>query len=154
MDPASIVGLVGTCAGIAAKTVSVAKDIDDFVQSYRTADKSVARLAASLRRFQAAIQQLGKLLDSSSALDDGFKREIKSSLEDCTVILEDLSGRVQGITAGAATPSMPKSLSFSSKFKLLWNQGALAEEENRLERSLQTVMLFVGIARSDSLDAT
>ncbi|RSL57429.1 hypothetical protein CEP53_006459 [Fusarium sp. AF-6] len=149
MEPAGIVGLVASCVGLAARAVASAKELDDFITSYRAANKSVAKLANQLRLFAVSVEQLEKLLDGQPTVSDQLKDTIRSSMRDCDDIIRDLEEHVRKVIT---SNDGSKGLAFTSKIRLLWSQSSVGKEEQTLHRQLQTVMLLISLVREN--DAT
>ncbi|KAM6511135.1 hypothetical protein FALCPG4_016137 [Fusarium falciforme] len=146
MEPAGIVGLVASCVGLGARAVASAKELDDFITSYRAANKSVAKLANQLRLFAVSIEQLEKLLDGQPTVSDQLKDTIRSSMRDCDDIIGDLEEHVKKVISSS---DGSKGLAFTSKIRLLWSQSSVGKEEQTLHRQLQTVMLLISLVREN-----
>ncbi|KAM0417067.1 hypothetical protein ACHAPT_012905 [Fusarium lateritium] len=146
MEPVGIVGLVASCVGLTARAVASAKELDDFIQCYRAANKSVAKLAHQLRLFAVSVEQLEKLMDGQPTMSDRLKDTVRSSLQDCDDIIGDLEEHVQKVVSNG---DGSKGLAFASKIRLLWSQGSVGKEEQTLHRQLQTVMLLVNLVREN-----
>lgn len=144
MDPVGIVSLVATSVGLASRAVSTAQELDEFITNYRSADKSVSKLAHQLRVFAVTVDQLDELLDANAIVSDNLKGAITFALQDCDDVLKELEEHIHKVVSrndGA------KGLSFTGKMKLLWSQGAVAKEEERLHAQLQTLLLLTGFVR-------
>ncbi|KAL6355318.1 hypothetical protein LRP88_10904 [Fusarium phalaenopsidis] len=146
MEPAGIVGLVASCVGLGARAVASAKELDDFITSYRAANKSVAKLANQLRLFAVSVEQLEKLLDGQPTVSDQLKNTIRSSMRDCDDIIGDLEEHVKKVISSS---DGSKGLALTSKIRLLWSQSSVGKEEQTLHRQLQTVMLLISLVREN-----
>ncbi|KAM5344422.1 hypothetical protein ACJ41O_012958 [Fusarium nematophilum] len=146
MEPVGVVGLVASCVGLAARAVQSARELDDFIKSYRGADRSVSKLATQLRVFALTIDELEKLLDGSTIVSDALRETIRSSIQDWGDILGELEEHVQKVVVRS---DGSKGLPFAAKIRVLWSQGLVAKEEQTLNRQLQLMMLLMDIVRKN-----
>ncbi|KAK3314274.1 hypothetical protein B0H66DRAFT_643669 [Apodospora peruviana] len=146
MEPVSIIGLVGACVGITSRAASLANEIDDFVRIYRNGDKSIAKLANSLRIFAEAVRQLRVFLDNNPTVSDDLSSAIGSSLADCDDIVQSLEDHIRSLTPPS---DHNKRMGFTSKIKHIWTRSAVSEEEQALHSQLQTVMLLVNLVKQN-----
>lgn len=150
MDPISIISLVGTCASLATRVVATASSIDEFVQSYRGADRSVASLATTLRVFGESLTQMRSWLEQEPAVSSNLRRTIKGSVDDCEVVLVDLEEHVNTILRSSRFGkggSTLASLTFGRKLKHLWSASSIAKHETRLNSQVQTVMHLINFVK-------
>lgn len=150
MDPITIISLVGTCASLATRVVTTASQIDEFLQNYRGADRSVASLSTTLRLFGESLTQMRSWLEQEPAVSHNLRRTIKGSVDDCEVVLDDLEEHVPSVprsTRAGNRGSTLGSLGFGRKLKHIWNANTIAKHETRLNSQVQTVMHLINFVK-------
>ncbi|KAM7201692.1 hypothetical protein V8F33_003241 [Rhypophila sp. PSN 637] len=155
MDPISIVSLVGTCAALATRVVSTAAQIDEFLESYRGADRSVASLSTTLRLFGESLTQMRSWLEKEPAVSQNLRRTIKGSVDDCETVLDDLEEHVASVLRSAKARngnSALGGLGFGRKLKHLWNANTVAKHETRLNSQVQTMMHLINFVKLNNTD--
>lgn len=146
MDPISIISLVGTCVALSARVVVTATSIDEFVKSYRGADRLAASLATTLRVFGESLTQMRSWLEQEPAVSSNLRRTIKGSVDDCEVVLADLEEHVNAVLRSSRGSTLT-SLTFGRKLKHLWNASSVAKHETRLNSQVQTVMHLINFVK-------
>lgn len=146
MDPVTIISLVATCAGLAARMVATATSIDEFLQNYRGIDRSVASLVSKLRLFGETLTQLRLWLQQEPSVSNNLRRTIKSSVDNCSVVLEDLEEHVTKVLRLFRGGSRA-GWTFGRKIKYIWSASFIAKHEERLSSQLQTVMLLINFVK-------
>lgn len=146
MDPVGIVGIVASSVTLAARAVTTAKELEEFIRSYRAADKSVARLANQLRVFAGTVDELDNLLDGDAIVSQHLRDCIGSSLQDCDDVLQELENDIKHVVS-RKKDARGRPLAFTSKMRLLWSQGSVNKEADRLQMQLQTLLLLTSCVR-------
>ncbi|KAK4213091.1 ankyrin repeat-containing domain protein [Rhypophila decipiens] len=155
MDPISIVSLVGTCAALATRVVSTAAQIDEFLQSYGGADRSVASLSTTLWLFGESLTQMRSWLEKEPAVSQNLRRTIKGSVDHCETVLDDLEEHVGSVLRSAKARngnSALGGLGFGRKLKHIWNASTVAKHEARLNSQVQTVMHLINFVKLNNTD--
>ncbi|KAM7186709.1 Ankyrin repeat-containing domain protein [Naviculisporaceae sp. PSN 640] len=155
MDPITIISLVGTCASLATRVITTAGQIDDFLQSYRGADRAVASLSTTLRLFGESLTQMRSWLEKEPAVSHNLRQTIKGSVDDCEVVLDDLEEHVSSVlrsTRAGNRGSTLGSLGLGRKLKHIWNANTVAKQEARLNSQMQTVMHLINFVKLNNTD--
>ena len=138
MDPISIVSLAGACVTLAVRVAAAAS----AMEAVATADRAVASLATTLRVFGASLDQLQQWLAATGAVvSTDLCAAVRSSVADCEVICADLEAHVRRVRPGE------RRMGISGRLRHLWGGNGLAEQEARLSRQLQSVMLLVNLVK-------
>lgn len=138
MDPVTAVSLAAACVTLALRAAAAASAIE----AVSGADRSVASLATTLRLFGVSLEQLNQWLAAAGAVVSAdLCSAVRSSVANCEVICADLEKHVRRVRPG------DRRMGVWGRLRHLWGSNTLGEQETRLSRQLQSVMLLVNLVK-------
>jgi len=138
MEPSAIVGLCGSCIGIAYRAGKLAHDIHDLRHKFKDVDISLLSVKSQASAIQAVTEILSRWLDNPQVQVDGsLQLQLASILDACEFLLGFIQEHVS-----KATQSQQK-LGFRSRSKYLWNESSLNGYRDMLQTQVQTLQLIL-----------
>ncbi|CAJ2505259.1 Uu.00g126530.m01.CDS01 [Anthostomella pinea] len=141
MDPASIIGLTGSCLRLLTKVVLTSRQLNDVVKAIKNADKTIVHLAAQLQLLEAVLSQLECWLKQRQDMAPKLAQTLRKSLAASAIILEDINKHLQGVKPKSGEDST----TFGRKILLKWNQTELEEHGRMISDQFQAYALLVSI---------
>lgn len=140
MEPASIVGLVGTCLSISVRTAAVGQQLYTLKERYKHAERKITLFETQLSALNTAARRLSIWLETPPTQHlTEVQIELKQSLEACDtlvlLIMEYLS----------QAQSRQAKMSFWSKTKHVWDENAIKDYEGMLRGQVQALSLLLQI---------
>ena len=144
-DPFSILGLLGTAAGIANTITMTIRTLSDIRDQYRDADIRIRLLVGELSAVKSA---LSAIQDWIHVLDDDTRRQndlvdgLRISLEGCKLAMDALAEEVRGLV-GDALPTSFFATGFRTRTRYAWNEASMKEHEERLQKQVALLHLLL-----------
>ncbi|KAK3075559.1 hypothetical protein LTR53_000997 [Teratosphaeriaceae sp. CCFEE 6253] len=153
MDPASIIGLVGSCVTIIARAGVVAGDIHDLSLRYKNVAKNVNLITVQLSTFKAAIVLLSSCLErrvTTLVHRADLVVELGASLAACSSIISAVQEQVAGVSAKSGSTSV---LDFMTRIKHMWDEKSVNDCVRMLEVQVQALSFLIQVLQLNSADA-
>lgn len=143
MDPISIVSLVGTCAAIASRGVSLVESLLDLSRRFQSASRSATQLSNRLLLFNATLGQLRAYLQHETTASRRTRATLRLFLSACDDELSTIKNHVD-TSLRSASSHRPSIL---GRARHMWNEAAVLECERKLGLQLQTLNNYIQLVQ-------
>ncbi|KAJ9602285.1 hypothetical protein H2200_013140 [Cladophialophora chaetospira] len=157
MDPASILGLLGSAGAITACIVTTLKDLTDLRAKYGVADLNVRLLKSELTAIKSALDRIHDWakynLDEDQTQAQNLGEGLEATLDGCKVAMEVLAEDV-AILLGLDSQEhrqFPVRLGFLDKTRLIWHESAVKDHQERLGRKTAALHLLLTAIQCNTL---
>jgi hypothetical protein len=141
MDPISALGLVASCLSIANGLRATTDGIKKLIRFMQHGDKNLVHLVSQLELFEATIDELYTWFESKPKLSPSLSRTIRSCLNSCEIIVQDIGEHVVMVS-----PAMKGSSSkFKRNFTMLWKDDMIKEHQRLIQIQFSAMSLIVGL---------
>ncbi|GAB1319690.1 hypothetical protein MFIFM68171_09900 [Madurella fahalii] len=138
MEAAALIGLITACATVAAKTGTLAADLNTLATKLKNAELTVHHFVAQLSSLRSASTRLAAWLSSHGAdsLSEAEIADLQRSLDACHALAGLVKAHVDRIKKG----QVGSVFGIKAKAKAAWNDEEMKEYRQSLQAQVQALM--------------